>query len=396
VIEIKSSASRRAALLLAVAAFGVGLALLLPNVYERASWNLRQGVVNIWHTLNPQLSVVPTPQVISTVSPTLLTPVAVNAAPTLGSPATAAPAATPLPALTPPPPDRQLTGFTHIWQKVNNCGPATLAMNLAFWGWKGTQANTATALKPDPDDRNVSPHEMADYARSVGLGAEVRVGGTLDLIKQFVSAGIPIILEKGIVLEDAGWEGHYTLITGYSDAASNFTTQDSLQGANFQVPYYLITESWRAFNYTYIVVYPAERQADVFAILGPDADAQTNFANAANRARGEIPALNGQDLAFAWFNLGSSLNNLGNAADAAAAFDQARVLQLPWRMLWYQFGPFEAYDAVGRSGDVLALTDSVLSQANNYRRGVLLAWPRPAGIGRPPCRRRRLADCSAL
>ncbi|MBM4424846.1 MAG: hypothetical protein FJ030_15905 [Chloroflexi bacterium] len=34
-------------------------------------------------------------------------------------------------------------------------------------------------------------------------------------------------------------------------------------------------------------------------------------------------------------------------------------------MLWYQFGPFEAYDAVGRSGDVLALTDSVLSQANN-------------------------------
>ena len=42
-------------------------------------------------------------------------------------------------------------------------------------------------------------------------------------------------------------------------------------------------------------------------------------------------------------------------------YDQARVLGLPWRMLWYQFGPFRAYDAVGRYDEVLALADATLA-----------------------------------
>jgi tetratricopeptide (TPR) repeat protein len=30
-------------------------------------------------------------------------------------------------------------------------------------------------------------------------------------------------------------------------------------------------------------------------------------------------------------------------------------------MLWYQFGPFQAYHAVGRYGDVVALADATLA-----------------------------------
>ena len=43
-----------------------------------------------------------------------------------------------------------------------------------------------------------------------------------------------------------------------------------------------------------------------------------------------------------------------------AAFDEARNLGLGWRMLWYQFAPFESYYHVGRHQDVIALADQTL------------------------------------
>ena len=46
---------------------------------------------------------------------------------------------------------------------------------------------------------------------------------------------------------------------------------------------------------------------------------------------------------------------------AAAAYDQARLYGLPPRMLWYQFGPYEAYLEAGRPSDVLALAEATLA-----------------------------------
>jgi tetratricopeptide (TPR) repeat protein len=69
--------------------------------------------------------------------------------------------------------------------------------------------------------------------------------------------------------------------------------------------------------------------------------------------------------AFSWFNVGSSLTSLGRHHDAAAAYDQARLLGLPWRMLWYQFGPYESYYAVGRYDDVISLATVTLSVVDN-------------------------------
>jgi cytochrome c-type biogenesis protein CcmH/NrfG len=63
---------------------------------------------------------------------------------------------------------------------------------------------------------------------------------------------------------------------------------------------------------------------------------------------------------YGWFNLGSSLAATGNFPEAAAAFDEARRIGLPWRMLWYQFAPYQAYLAVGRYDDVRLLADTTL------------------------------------
>ena len=335
-----------------------GLSLwAIPNLPERVSWRWQEFWASARREALQLPDTLPTPLVAAAAT---LVPAPTATPPSAASEATAAsPASVSL-----RPAQAELTGFTQVWQRVNNCGPATLAMALSYWGWKGTQANTANTLKPDPNDRNVSPEEMAAYVRQVGLGAEVRLGGTLEQLKDLVAAGFPVILETTLLLPEKGWEGHYTLITGYSDEHAQFTTQDSLRGPNFVQAYADVLRDWRAFNYLYLVLYAPERQAEVLALLGPDADPAANGQRAAEIARRETTSLSGQDQAFAWFNLGTSLALTGDWAGAAAAYDAARQAGLPWRMLWYQHGPLNAYYQAGRYADVIALADATLAQAD--------------------------------
>ncbi|HIQ02199.1 MAG TPA: hypothetical protein EYH30_08740, partial [Anaerolineales bacterium] len=267
-----------------------------------------------------------------------------------------------------------LDGLRYEPQGWNNCGPATLAMALSYWGREETQREIAPALKPDPEDKNVSPEEMAGYVRSLELKAVVRVGGDLELLKRLVAAGFPVLVETWYVRDAADQLGHYRLIVGYDDGAGHFLTYDSLHGPDILIGYRELDELWRVFNRVYLVAYPAERAADLAAVLGPDLDERTAMGGALETARRE--ALEPPDTCvayadcadaepFAWFNLGSSLVALGEVEEAAAAYDRARLLGLPGRMLWYQFGPYEAYYAAGRYEEVIALADATLAVTRN-------------------------------
>ena len=52
-----------------------------------------------------------------------------------------------------PPAAFKITGFLHEFETPNNCGPATLAILLRYWKWKGDQAKIAAVLKPQIRDR---------------------------------------------------------------------------------------------------------------------------------------------------------------------------------------------------------------------------------------------------
>jgi len=242
-------------------------------------------------------------------------------------------------------------------------------MALSYWGWKGDQYAIASLTKPNPRDKNVMPYEMADYVETqTDLKVISRVGGELDLLKRFVAAGFPVIIEKGF--EDPkfdGWMGQYELITAYDDTSNRFTAQDSNMGPNLKLPYDYVQSYWRAFDFTYLVIYPTDRERDVLAILGSQADKAYNDQFAAQKASDEITALSGRDLYFAWFNRGSSLVALQDYAGAAAAYDQAFSLypsipekERPWRMMWYQTGPYWAYFYSGRYQDVIDLATKTL------------------------------------
>ena len=74
---------------------------------------------------------------------------------------------------------------------------------------------------------------------------------------------------------------------------------------------------------------------------------------------------------FTWFNLGSNLVYFERFQEAAQAYDTARQLGLPQRMLRYQFGPFFAYFFGERNDDLLVLTEYALQRTPNSEETLL-------------------------
>jgi hypothetical protein len=347
----------------------------LPPVYNRFGWRVDQLRARIQYALKPpqQVEFEPAGETLPSLADQLPTatptPVPTRTPVTPGPSITPTQTSTVTTTPTPIPGQALLSGFTHMYQSWNNCGPANLAMALTYWGWEGDQRDTAAFLKPNARDRNVMPYEMQDYVQSeAGLGALVRVGGDLQTLKAFVAAGFPVIVEKGF--EGAGfdgWMGHYQVVNGYDDSAQVFYVQDSYKGPDLEIPYDAMLQQWRAFNNTYIVIYPPEREAEMLSILGPQADPDANFQAALQKAGAETNQLSGRDQFFARFNQGTNLVALHDYQAAATAYDAAFANynnlaqeERPWRMLWYQTGPYFAYYYTGRYQDILDLANTTL------------------------------------
>lgn len=247
------------------------------------------------------------------------------------------------------------------YQAWNNCGPATLALALRYWGWQGDQYTVAAVVKPSEQDKNVNIEELAGYAsREAGLETVIRVAGDLATLKRLIGAGFPVMVETSFQLTESFWPGddrwssHFTLLTGYDDALSAFTAQDAFLGPNASIPYTKLSEDWHAFNNLYMVIYPADAQTQLANLLGADWSEADNLQKALAFANGATQ--NDPHDAFAWFNLSATLTALEKYDQAWLAFEKARALGLPQRMLRYQFAPFVAAYETGHIQDLLDLS----------------------------------------
>ncbi len=275
---------------------------------------------------------------------------------------TPSPSSTPTPIPLPNQATLQLDNLKWEQQGWNNCGPTTITIGLTYFGYAQNQQRAVRFLKPNVEDTNVSPSQLVDFVNrdaglELGVRALYRVGGTPRLLKLLVANEFPVIVERGIVEEEQGWMGHYSLVVGFDESSQEYLLFDSWygygRGSGLRLPMRVIEEGWQQFNYTFIVIFPAAREQELMVLLGDYADFDKSAQIAADIARQEV-AQDQQDK-WAWFNWGTSLTLLGKYQEAANAYDYARTLDLPFRMLWYQFGPYVAYYHVGRYDDVLAL-----------------------------------------
>ncbi|MCD6400394.1 MAG: C39 family peptidase [Anaerolineales bacterium] len=354
----------------------------IPSVNRRISWQLDIASTYLRGIIQPA-SGVPTPVATISIPRLMITPT-VTPTPTqsianlsLNQTKTLTFTATPSVTPTAIPGQVSLPRPAWIKQDWNNCGPATLAMYLRFYGWQGDQFDISDVLKPQRNDRNVNVEELVYYARNYAgwLNTIYRVGEKPETLKYLIAAGFPVMIESSFYFEapywrnDDLWAAHYLLVTGYDDTRGAFTAQDSYHGADRTIPYATFDEYWRVFNRVIILSYLPDDEKDIRAILGDDWDERANRQHALETAQEET-VTNPED-AFAWFNLGTNLVYFEQYDDAADAYDTARNIGLPQRMLRYQFGPFFAYFQSGRNDDLLTLTKYALQRTPNSEEALL-------------------------
>lgn len=261
----------------------------------------------------------------------------------------------------------RLTGLSPVYQQVNRCSAAALTIQLSYFQWDGNYDRTIRYLNPHAEDNAVRLDEMVSFAEQQGLQAIARTGGTVQLLKELVAGGFPVLIENSYFDGADGlndWMGHNRVIMGYNDADGVLLSFDSLlgNGENDQgrpIPYDDMDSRWRTFNRDYLVLYRPDEEARLQGILGDQWDPAANAEFTLSMSESEVQS--GVADGFTYFNLGSSLVDLGRYEEAAAAFDQAFQMDLPWRMLWYQYGPFEAYFHTGRYDDVIRLANATLA-----------------------------------
>jgi tetratricopeptide (TPR) repeat protein len=205
---------------------------------------------------------------------------------------------------------------------------------------------------------------MVTYVRALdGMHAVMGTATDTQVLKRLIANGFPVIVETWFVPEPDDEMGHYRMVIGYDDATRQYTTQDVYTGPGRSLPYADLETHWKVFNRVYVVVYEAHRQSELAQLLGSDLDREAMYRRALAIALSETDA--NPDDGYAWFNAGTNYLGLGLFQEAVEAYDRARMLKLPYRMLWYQFGPFEAYLHIGRYQDVIDLANANLKTAGN-------------------------------
>jgi tetratricopeptide (TPR) repeat protein len=373
----------------------------LPPVYSRLSWRVDNLRTEVMYWLNPpdQVVFVPaekTPATLISVPTATPVPLPTQTKQTSNS----TPTTEELPTMTsaPLPKAVSLPGVVYVDQfnRWNYCGPANLSMALNFWGWKGNRDDIAKVIKPganEPDktfidrgktDKNVMPYEMANFViDNTPYNVAVRYGGDMDLVKRLLADGFPVLIEKGYYERDytgkIAWMGHYSFVTGYDEDKGVFIYQDSYppkntSGKNREIKYEDFNTGWRAFDYIFLLVYPPDKESGLLNLVADWSDPAWANQHAVDIADDEVQNLNGMDGFFAWFNKGTSHVNLTQYAEAAQAYDKAFEIyaglgnddkQRPYRMMWYQTGPYKAYFYTGRYQDVINLANLTLATVSD-------------------------------
>lgn len=368
-------------LALPVLCLAVLLIYNIPFVHDRLAWRVDQLRTRLVYAVNPPEDVVFVPQGQSTLPPTPLPSPSVTFTltpnPTKSSiTATPEPSYTPEPSPTPLPAVVRLEGVKYEDQhgRLNYCGPSNMSMALTFWGWDGNRDVVGSFVKTNDKDKNVMAYELQDFVFNEvpDLTALIRYGGEIDLFKKLLASGFPVIAEKGYYTYDLNgkysWLGHYQFVTGYDDEKGVLIVQDTYEknGNNLEMSYEKFREGWRPFDYLFIVVYPYQRQDELIELLGDYNDPDWANRHALEVAKEEVQTLTGQDQYFAAFNVGTSHVNLREYGDASYAYDYAFQLyanlpdddQRPYRMMWYQTGPYFAYYYSMRYQDVIDLANA--------------------------------------
>lgn len=287
------------------------------------------------------------------------------------------------------PEQKILTIPYHTFQSFNNCAPAALSIALSYYDIHKTQQELAADLRPynNPqginDDKSTVPEELGEEAEKFGLIPYYRGNGNIDLLRQFIAAGIPVVM-RTLLHSDENF-AHYRVVKGYDNAAREIIQDDSYEGKNLRFPYDKFLSLWQQFNYEYLILVTPDKQAVAEGILGENLDPLASWRGAVRTAEAEL-AKDPNDIR-ARFNLSTALYRVGDYERSAREFEKIAD-KLPQIILWYQMQPIQSYFELGDHAKVMSWANAILARNVSFSELYMLRGEIYMQQGRPELARK--------
>jgi peptidase C39-like protein len=237
----------------------------------------------------------------------------------------------------------------HLWQSLNNCGPASVVMALSTFGIEADQEEARLALRGPDVRRGMGPGPVDPWvSQRYGLRSISRMNGTIDLIKHFVASGFAPLVTQWMQDPSISRIAHWRTVRGYDDELKVFYVNDPMLGANVPLSYEWFNANWQPFSYRWMVLYQPADAARVQQIVGPDWT-ETGMRDRFY-ARAKADALT-QNTSSAWLAYGEAAYQDGWFAEAVAAFERGMQLGSAAGVFTVRSSYPQALRALGRQGE---------------------------------------------
>lgn len=256
-------------------------------------------------------------------------------------------------------PALDLPAMTHVWQSLNNCGPAAVVMALSTFGISASQETARLALRGPDVNRGMGPGPVDPWVQEqFGLRSMYRTNGTNALMKKLLSNGFAPMVTQW--MEDP-WKSrvsHWRTVRGYDDARGVFYVNDSMLGRGVPLTYDWFATNWQPFSYRYMVLYRPEDEPRLRAVIGDDWNDARNRRNFYDRTRAEALA---QNTSAAWLTFGEAAYQYGQFAEAVEAFEKGMAIGSPTGVFTLRSSYPNALRALGRHAEADAATGRLVS-----------------------------------
>src|SRR5947199_2997218 len=159
----------------------------------------------------------------------------------------------------------------HVWQSLNNCGPASVVMALSTFGIDVSQEFARVPLRGTNILSGMGPQKVDGWVNAnFGLRSMWRNNGTNDLLKQLVANGFAPMVTQWMQDPSISRIAHWRTVRGYDDAKGVFYVNDSMLGNFVPLSYGWFGANWQSFAYRYMVIYKPEDERLLKAIVGKD------------------------------------------------------------------------------------------------------------------------------
>lgn len=163
-----------------------------------------------------------------------------------------------------------------VWQTLNNCGPASVSMVLAYYGQSVSQAQAQAALRA-PKEWGMLPGAVPPYVQGFDLEARILDHGTVDDLKALLKRGVPVIVAQW--LTEAQPIPHYRVVIGYDDTKEEFYINDGVLGFGKAISYQDFDSLWDVYRNLYLPIYRQQDAAEVQGLLGTQWDHTVTFVS---------------------------------------------------------------------------------------------------------------------